>query len=77
MFLLSILGFVTVVIMGIIGVIIGALAMSSNIEPGEFSHVFGPAFAVCLLPLFYAVLVKALCYAAESKIQFKIINFTQ
>lgn len=60
--------------MGWIGVIIGAIAMSSNIESEEFGHVFGPAFAVCLLTLFYGLLIKALCYAAESKIQFKIIS---
>lgn len=60
--------------MGWIGVVIGAVAMASNIEPESFSQVFGPAFAVCLLTLFYALLIKALCYAAEAKIQFKIIN---
>lgn len=61
-------------LMGGIGVIIGAIAMSSNIEPENLSKVFGPAFAVCLMTLFYASVMKALCYAAESKIQFKIIS---
>jgi flagellar motor component MotA len=61
-------------LMGWIGVIIGAIAMTSNIESEVFSQVFGPAFAVCLLTLFYALLIKTLCYAAEAKIQFKIIN---
>jgi chemotaxis protein MotA len=61
-------------LMGWIGVIIGAIAMASNIESEVFSQVFSPAFAVCLLTLFYALLIKALCYAAEAKIQFKIIS---
>lgn len=60
--------------MGWIGVVIGAVAMASNIEPETFNQVFGPAFAVCLLTLFYALIIKALCYAAAAKIQFKIIN---
>jgi flagellar motor component MotA len=57
-------------LMGWIGVIIGAIAMTANIE----SAVFGPAVAVCALTLLYALLIKTLCYAAEAKIQFKIIN---
>ena len=61
-------------LMGCIGVIIGAISMASNIEPEQLSKVFGSAFAICVLTLFYALLIKALCYAAEAKIQFKIIN---
>jgi flagellar motor component MotA len=61
-------------LMGCIGVIIGAISMASNIEPETLSKVFGSAFAICVLTLFYALLIKALCYAAEVKIQFKIIN---
>jgi hypothetical protein len=61
-------------LMGGIGVIIGAISMASNIEPETLSKVFGSAFAICVLTLFYALLIKALCYAAEAKIQFKIIN---
>jgi flagellar motor component MotA len=61
-------------LMGCIGVVIGAIAMASNIEAKVFSQVFGPAFAVCVLPLLYALLIKTLCYGAEAKIQFKIIN---
>jgi flagellar motor component MotA len=61
-------------LMGFIGVVINAVAMASNIEPETFSGVFGSAFAVCLLTLFYALLIKALCYAAEAKIQSKIIE---
>jgi hypothetical protein len=61
-------------LMGCIGVIIGAVAIASNIEAKAFSQIFGPAFAVCVLILLDALLIKALCYAAEAKIQFKIIN---
>jgi flagellar motor component MotA len=58
------------ILMGCIGFIIGAIAMAANNE----SAVFGPAFAVCAITLLYAFLIKTLCYAAEAKIQFKIIN---
>jgi len=61
-------------LMASIGVVIGAIAIASNIEAKVFSQVFGPAFAVCVLPLLYALLIKTLSYAAEAKIQFKIIN---
>ncbi|GLR70428.1 hypothetical protein [Agaribacter marinus] len=58
-------------LMGWIGVLIGAIAMASNID--DLSY-FGPAFAVCILTIFYGFFIKGLCYAAESKIQFKIIS---
>lgn len=61
-------------LLGWIGVIIGAIAIGSTINGDNISLVFGPAFAVCVLTLLYALLIKALCYAAEAKIQFKIIN---
>jgi hypothetical protein len=61
-------------LMGCIGVVIGAIAIASNVEAKVLSQVFGPAFAVCVLPLLYALLIKTLCYGAEAKIQFKIIN---
>jgi chemotaxis protein MotA len=61
-------------LMGVIGVIIGAILISSSIESESFGSHFGPALAVCLLTLFYSSLIKALCYAAESKIQFQIIS---
>jgi len=61
-------------LMGSIGVIIGAIAMGSTINSENISHLFGSAFAVCVLTLFYALLIKTLCYAAEAKIKFKIIN---
>lgn len=61
-------------LMGWTGIVIGAIAMSSNIKHEMFGQHFGPALAVCLLTLFYALLIKALCYAAEAKIQLKIIS---
>lgn len=61
-------------LMGYIGVVINAVAMASNIEPELFGQHFGPAFAVFMLTLFYALLIKALCYAAEAKIQSKIFE---
>lgn len=61
-------------LMGWIGVIIGAIAIGSAVNGENISQLFAPAFAVCALTLFYALLLKALCYAAEAKIQFKIIN---
>jgi chemotaxis protein MotA len=64
-------------LMGWIGLVIGAIAIASNIEPEVFSIAIGPALAVCFLTVFYALIVKALCYAAEAKIQFKLISQTQ
>ncbi|MBL4631220.1 MAG: hypothetical protein JKY14_08690 [Paraglaciecola sp.] len=61
-------------LMGWVGVVIGAIAMANTINGENISQVFGPAFSVCVLTLFYALLIKALCYAAEAKIQFKIIT---
>lgn len=58
-------------LMGWIGVIIGAVAIASNMDD---ISAFGPALAVCILTLFYALLIKAMCFAAEAKIQFKIIS---
>ena len=61
-------------LMGWIGVVMGAVAMANSITGENVSQVLGPAFSVCVLTLFYALLIKALCYGAEAKIQFKIIN---
>lgn len=52
-------------LMGWFGVVTGAVAMASNIEPEVFQDVIGPATAVCLLTLLYAIVIKALCYMAE------------
>jgi flagellar motor component MotA len=61
-------------LMGFIGIIVGAIAMGNTLNNDNISQLFGSAFAVCILTLCYALLIKALCYAAEAKIQFKIIN---
>ena len=61
---------------GFIGVIIGAIAIASNIQTDIFHKVIGPALAVCLLTLFYATVLKIPCYLAEQKIQFKIDNLS-
>ncbi|MBO1256291.1 MotA/TolQ/ExbB proton channel family protein [Alteromonas sp. 5E99-2] len=60
-------------LMGWIGIVIGAIGMSNNITVEGFSHVFGPSLAVCLLTLYYGLVIKGLCYAAEAKIQAKIL----
>ena len=52
-------------LMGWFGVVAGAIAMASNIEPEIFKDVIGPATAVCLLTLMYALIMKAFCYVAE------------
>jgi chemotaxis protein MotA len=57
-----------------IAVIVGAIAMANSINGDNFTQAFGPSFAVCILGVFYGFLLKGLCYAAEAKIQFKIIN---
>lgn len=55
----------TAMLMGWFGVVAGAIAMASNIEPEIFKDVIGPATAVCLLTLLYALVIKAACYVAE------------
>lgn len=53
---------------GWVGVLIGAVAMASNIEPEEFTQVFGPAFAVCILTILYGYIVKIFCTLAEAQL---------
>lgn len=52
------------IMMGWFGVISGAIAIASNVEPEVFPRVFGPAFAVMSLTLLYALIVKVFCYLA-------------
>lgn len=58
-------------LMGWMGVAIGAVAMANSNTGENVSQVFGPAFSVCVLTLLYALLIKALYCASEAKIQFK------
>lgn len=62
----------TAMLCGYLGVVIGLIAMASNIEPEVFKKVFGPAAAVCLLTMLYALLIKLPCYLSEQKIQHKL-----
>lgn len=61
-------------LLGYLGVIIGFVAISNHINAETFSKVIGPALAVSLLTLLYALFVKVLCYAAEQKIQHLLIK---
>lgn len=61
----------TAVFMGLITTLIGAVAMASHITASDFSKVFGPAFAVCILVLYYAMIIKTLCYVASQRIEFR------
>lgn len=62
----------TAVLTGIFSTLIGAIAIGSHLQAGDFSTTFGPAFAVCILTLTYGFGVKTICYVAEQKLQFKI-----
>lgn len=55
--------------MGIISIFIGAISMASNIKADVFHDIIGPATAVCLLGIFYASILKTVCYLAEQKIE--------
>jgi len=59
------------ILMSLITTLIGAVAMASHISASEFSSIFGPAFAVCILVLYYALIIKTLCYVAYQKIEFR------
>lgn len=62
-------------ILGWFGVVTGCIAIASNVEPEVFSQVIGPATAVCLLTLLYALIVKAFCFLAELKIQSQVVDY--
>lgn len=64
-------------LLGVIGTIIGAIAIGSNMEADVFGEVFGPAFAVCMLTLLYTFCFKVLCYVAEQKIRFLYLTPNQ
>lgn len=57
------------VMLGWFGVILGAIAMASNIEKEMFADVIGPATSVCLLTLLYGYVVKILCFTATQRIK--------
>ncbi|MCC2617994.1 hypothetical protein LJ739_17200 [Aestuariibacter halophilus] len=56
-------------LMGFFGVVTGAIAIASNVEPEVFREVIGPATAVCLLTLQYALVLKTICYLAEVRLK--------
>ena len=62
----------TAILTGIFSSLIGAIAIGSHLQAGDFSTTFGPAFAVCILTLTYGFGIKTICYVAEQKLQFKI-----
>lgn len=49
--------------------VLGWIAIGSNLDDPSS---FGPAFAVSVLTVLYAMLIKIVCYVAEQKIQYKI-----
>lgn len=60
--------------LGVLGLIIGWVAMAEHIKAEEFSQVIGPATAVSLLTIMYSLIIKVLCYVGEQKIEQKIIQ---
>lgn len=60
--------------LGFITSIIGWVAMGANIKAYEFTEVFGSAFAVSILTIMYALILKLVCYIAEQKIQFRYLQ---
>jgi chemotaxis protein MotA len=57
---------------GVLGSLIGAIAIASHIDSEELSTVLGPALAVCFLCISYGFGLKILSYVAEQKLQFKL-----
>lgn len=49
--------------------LLGWVAIGSNLDDPSS---FGPAFAVSVLTLLYAMLIKIVCYVAEQKLQYKL-----
>lgn len=56
-------------LLGTFMTLLGFVAMANNIEAEVFTEVFGPAFAIAILTLVYALALKLLCYIAEQKIR--------
>lgn len=54
--------------------LVGAVAIASNVKAEVFGEVFGPAFAVCVLVLFYGFMLKLLCYVAEQRIMHQYLS---
>ena len=48
--------------------LIGWVAMASNISSEAFANVFGPAFAVSVLTVYYAAIIKVISYVASERI---------
>ena len=59
------------IIMSLITMLIGLIAIGANLD--NMSHL-GVALAVALLSVFYGVLAKALCFVAQKKVQFRLIE---
>ena len=59
-------------LVGLVAVFIGVITIGLVYDEGEYP--LAKALTVSILTLFYAVILKAICYVAEAKIQFKIIN---
>ena len=62
----------TAMLLGGLGVLIGFIAIATNIEPEMFKKVIGQALAVSFTTLLYGFLVKIPCYLIEQKIQTRI-----
>lgn len=57
---------------GLAATLIGWVAMAANIKVEEFTQVIGPAFAVSVLTIMYAMIMKVMCYVAEQKILYRM-----
>lgn len=64
----------TALYLGAFTTLIGWVSMAANIKAEEFSTMIGPAFAVSLLTMVYALMVKLLCYTAGQKIRFRYLS---
>lgn len=54
--------------------LIGWVAMASNITAEAFPNVIGPAFAVSVLTVYYAAIIKVISYVAEQRIANKEVS---
>ncbi len=59
--------------LAVVMTLIGWVSMGANIKAAEFSTVIGQAFAVSILTIIYAIMLKLVCYTAAQKIQFKYL----
>ena len=60
--------------LGGIGLIIGFIAIGGSLNAEDFAKVIGPAMAIAMTTILYALFIKTLCYVAAQKVSTLILR---